>query len=89
MSTQDPSAAFNSTSFPSKILVYLANGLKVVSIRIPAIEQSAVVDSLVFYDKQTPEKIAEAILSASKDNTCGNEILKNWITNSAKNYQIY
>lgn len=76
LSTQDPSAAFNSTSFPSKILVYLANGLKVVSIRIPAIEQSAVVDSLVFYDKQTPEKIAEAILIASKDNTCGNEILK-------------
>lgn len=76
LSTQDPNAQFNSTSFPSKILVYLANGLKVVSIRIPAIEQSAVVGSLVFYDKQTPEKIAEAILSASKNSTCGNDILK-------------
>lgn len=76
LSTQDPNAAFNSTSFPSKILVYLANGLKVVSIRIPAIEQSAVADSLRFYDTQTPEKIAEAIMCASKRNECGNEILK-------------
>lgn len=76
LSTQDPNAAFNSTSFPSKILVYLANGLKVVSIRIPAIEQSAVVDSLIFYDTQTPEKIAEAIICASRGNECGNEILK-------------
>lgn len=76
LSTQDPNAAFNSTSFPSKILVYLTNGLKVVSIRIPAIEQSAVAGSLIFYDTQTPEKIAEAIMCASKENECGNEILK-------------
>ena len=75
LSTQDPSAAFNSTSFPSKILVYLANGLKVVSIRIPAIEQSAVVDSLVFYDKQTPEKIAEAIVRSSQEKIIRKDIL--------------
>lgn len=41
-STQSPDAAFNSTSFPSKILTYMVNGLRVVSIRIPAIEKSAV-----------------------------------------------
>lgn len=61
LSTQNPNAAFNATSFPSKILVYLSNGLKVVSIRIPAIEHSAVADSLYFYDEQKPEKIAHAI----------------------------
>lgn len=64
LSTQNPDAAFNATSFPSKILVYLSNGLKVVSIRIPAIEQSAVVDSLFFYDEQKAEEIARAIESA-------------------------
>lgn len=66
LSTQNPDAAFNATSFPSKILVYLSNGLKVVSIRIPAIEQSAVASCLFFYDKQTPHDIAEAIIRASE-----------------------
>lgn len=64
LSTQNPDAAFNATSFPSKILVYLSNGLKVVSIRIPAIEQSAVADSIFFYDEQKAERIARAIESA-------------------------
>lgn len=63
MSTQNPDAAFNSTSFPSKILVYLANGLRVVSVRIPAIETSSVGNHLYFYDEQSPLKIAEAILN--------------------------
>lgn len=61
LSTQNPDAAFNGTSFPSKILSYLANGLRVVSIRIPAIEQSAVSDVLFYYDEQTPKEIAKAI----------------------------
>ena len=63
LSTQNPDAAFNATSFPSKILSYMANGLRVVSIRIPAIEQSAVGDALFYYDRQTSEEIAKAILS--------------------------
>jgi glycosyltransferase involved in cell wall biosynthesis len=61
LSTQNPDAAFNSTSFPSKILSYMANGLQVVSIRIPAIEKSYISDCIVYYDKQTPEEIAAAI----------------------------
>lgn len=77
MSTQNPDAAFNATSFPSKVLIYLGNGLQVVSIRIPAIEKSAVSHVLHYYDEQTPEKIAEAImkvdLTASFD---GHAILK-------------
>lgn len=62
-STQDPSAAFNSTSFPSKILTYMVNGLRVVSIRIPAIEKSAVGKFMYYYDEQTPENIANAVKS--------------------------
>lgn len=62
LSTQNPDAAFNETSFPSKILSYMANGLRVVSIRIPAIEMSAVGKYMYYYDEQTPEAIAEAIM---------------------------
>lgn len=61
LSTQNPDAAFNATSFPSKILSYMANGLRVVSIRIPAIEQSAIGRYMYYYDEQTPEEIAKAI----------------------------
>lgn len=63
LSPQDPEADFNSTSFPSKILSYMSNGLKVVSINIPAIESSAVRDNIKFYEKQTPHEIAEAIMN--------------------------
>lgn len=61
MSTQDPDAAFNATSFPSKILSYMANGLRVVSINIPAIKKSDIGDYMYYYEKQTPEEIAKAI----------------------------
>lgn len=61
LSTQIPDAKYAATSFPSKILVYMANGLRVVSVRIPVVEQSDVADLIAFYDTQTPEKIAEAI----------------------------
>lgn len=67
LSTQNPEAAFNATSFPSKILSYMANGLRVVSIRIPAIELSAIGDQLYYYDQQTPEEIAKAIQSVSME----------------------
>lgn len=62
LSTQNPDAEFNATSFPSKILSYMSNGLRVVSVRIPAIEQSAVGDYMYYYDKQTPKEIAKAIM---------------------------
>lgn len=62
-STQNPDAAFNSTSFPSKILTYMVNGLRVVSIRILAIEKSAVGKFMYYYDEQTPENIANAVKS--------------------------
>ena len=66
LSTQNPEAAFNATSFPSKILSYMASGLQVVSIRIPAVEGSGIGDRVYYYDHQTPEEIAQAILSIPK-----------------------
>lgn len=62
LSTQNPDAAFNATSFPSKILSYMANGLRVVSIRIPAVESSGIGKNVIYYETQTPENIAEAIM---------------------------
>ncbi|MGN1161707.1 MAG: glycosyltransferase [Candidatus Fimenecus sp.] len=61
--TQSSAAAFNETSFPSKVLSYLSNGLRVVSVRIKAIETSKVADLLYFYDGDSPKAVAEAIQS--------------------------
>lgn len=61
--TQNPEAALNETSFPSKILSYMANGLRVVSIRIQAVADSKIAEDIVFYDAQDPAAIAEAIRS--------------------------
>jgi glycosyltransferase involved in cell wall biosynthesis len=61
LSTQDPAGAFNATSFPSKVLSYMASGLRVVSARIPVVESSLVGDCLYYYGEQSPEAIAAAI----------------------------
>ena len=67
LSTQNPYEPFNNSSFPSKVLVYMANGLRVVSVRIPAIEQSDVGDFMWFYDNPDPEIIAETIKAVDLD----------------------
>lgn len=61
LSTQIPESTYNETSFPSKILSYMANGLRVVSVRIKAIEISAIGNAVYYYEEQTPKAIAEAI----------------------------
>ena len=63
LSTQMPEGAYNETSFPSKILSYMANGLIVVSIRIKAIEISDVGQTVYYYEEPTPEAIANVIKS--------------------------
>ena len=67
LSTQNPDAEYNETSFPSKTLSYIANGLKVVCIRISAIERSAVGKDVYFYNGQTPQEIAKTIKSVNLD----------------------
>lgn len=63
LSTQIPDAKYNETSFPSKILSYMSNGLRVVSVRIKAIERSKIGEKIYYYDKQEPEVIAKSIMS--------------------------
>lgn len=61
LSTQNPQADFNDTSFPSKIFTYMSNGLQVVSADIPVVRTSAVNDYMNYYSEQTPEGIANSI----------------------------
>lgn len=63
LSTQNPDAEFNDTSFPSKILSYLANGLRVVSVKIPVLEGSSINDILYYYENKSPKDIAVEIKS--------------------------
>lgn len=65
LSTQNPDAKFNDTSFPSKVLTYLANGLQVVSIDISAISKSNLAPAISFYKTQSPQDIAAAIQSVT------------------------
>lgn len=78
LSTQNPNADFNGTSFPSKILSYMSNGLRVVSIDIPAIKSSDIGDYMYYYKKQTPEEIAKAIQKVDiNDNYDSRKIIYN------------
>lgn len=61
MSTQNPDGGFNDTSFPSKVLSYLANGLRVVSVRIPVVEKAAIGSLIHFYNENNGKMIADAI----------------------------
>lgn len=64
LSTQNPEDAFNDTSFPSKVLTYMSNGLAVVSYRINVLTTSSL-DPYIYYAKEnTPKAIAEAIIHA-------------------------
>lgn len=65
LATQDADARFNQTSFPSKILTYLAHGLEVVATRIPAVEVSAVAERVYFCDSSDPEVIADSVRRAA------------------------
>ncbi|MDD6479311.1 MAG: hypothetical protein PUF48_05845 [Oscillospiraceae bacterium] len=61
--TQFCDAAYNDTSFPSKVLSYLSNGLRVVSVRIPVIEKSVVNPLMTYYEGNDPKDIANAVKS--------------------------
>lgn len=77
LSTQSPTARFNQTSFPSKILSYMAHGLKVVSVRIPAVEESGVGADVTYYERQEPREIAEAIRrAAASQSASGDDVLR-------------
>lgn len=61
LSTQNPNASFNNTSFPSKVISYLANNLRVLTAPINVLTQSEFSDYLYYYYDKDPEKIAGVI----------------------------
>lgn len=69
LSTQTPDGDYNDTSFPSKILSYMANGLQVVTVRIPVVEESPVGQYMSYYDDPAPEAIAKTILAVDVSKT--------------------
>lgn len=75
LSTQNPNAQFNATSFPSKILSYMSNGLDVVTVDIPAVRNSAVGKYLYYYQHQTPEEIAKAITQVKNNGHNNKDII--------------
>lgn len=61
LSAQRPEGNFNDTSFPSKVLTYMANGLAVVSIRIPVLENTSISDCISFYEESDGKELAKTI----------------------------
>ena len=66
LSPQSSDAVFNDTSFPSKIFTYFANGLDVVSVRIPTIEQSPVGGYIYYYKNDSIEDFANTIMNVRR-----------------------
>lgn len=64
--TQPPHTKLNATSFPSKILNYMANGLVVLCGKNEAITSSYVSDIVAYYDSEDLKDIALAVVEASK-----------------------
>ena len=55
-------ATYNGASFPSKIPIYLANGLRVVAPNVPAIKESVFGEHIYYYDEYSAKEIANTIL---------------------------
>ena len=70
--TQNIDAAFNTTSFPSKILSDMSNGLEVVGVNIAAIKNSKVGQYIQFYNVPDEKEIANAILNINLNNKTNN-----------------
>ncbi|MEH7073657.1 hypothetical protein [Neobacillus drentensis] len=62
LSTQSMEGKYLESSFPSKILSYLSMGLRVVSCKISCVTNSSIGEIVTFYDQDSPEAIANAIL---------------------------
>lgn len=85
LSTQAPVGTYNDSSFPSKILSYMSNGLAVVSVKIKAVEVSKVAGNIFFYSTEDSEKIAEVIMSIDTSNVNSMNIIKEMNTEFASN----
>ncbi len=66
LATQNPHLVFNESSFPSKIITYLACGLNVVSSKSISVTDSPFLDKVIFYDEdESGENLAQAIIKSA------------------------
>ncbi len=65
---QNMEGAFNNTSFPSKVLTYLSNGLDVLSTDIPAVSKSGVGEILYYCSSNDAEEMAKTLLCINVSN---------------------
>lgn len=59
--TQNPDDILSSSCFPSKILLYMSNGLTVLSSKAPAVVNSRLASKIFFYEMKDPVFIAQRI----------------------------
>lgn len=69
LSTQNPAGLYNKTSFPSKVLTYMANNLKVVSYKLEVLQNSSINKYIYYYEDYDAKTIARAIKKAANDQT--------------------
>lgn len=76
LSTQSSSGDYVSSSFPSKILTYLAYGMRVVSPHIDCVARSEIAHLVSYYYSDSPEEIAKSIMSVNidEDVDCAGEL---------------
>lgn len=76
--TQPPHTKLNETSFPSKILNYMANGLVVLCGKNKTITTSAVGDIVSYYESDNMKDIAAAVVLAAKrdGNECRSRLIQ-------------
>lgn len=65
--SQDLNAKYNGSSFPSKILSYMSNGLRVVSVDLTTIQDSEIGNMVYFTSSDSAEDFAKAIVEIDMD----------------------
>ena len=68
---QSPEKKYNAVSFPSKLVMYLSCGLYPVAPNIEQLTSSKLAENIMFYDEDTPQAIANAIMriDPNRENT--------------------
>ncbi len=88
--TQPPHTKLNASSFPSKILNYMANGLVVLCGKNKSITESAVGDIVSYYESDNLKSIATAVVAAATrdSNECRSRLIQldNEFTTNLKNF---
>lgn len=63
LSTQNSNGAYNESSFPSKILSFMANNLRVVTYELAILKESSISKFMYYYNNDDAKSIAETIKS--------------------------